>query len=88
MTEHAAASKVRPEAKILVNKKSVTVSGPNATGLTIKEAAIAFTVEIELDFQLALVKNKKRRIIGDDEVVRVEDGTEFVATAPDDNSER
>lgn len=87
MTQLLAVSKTRPQVKIVVNNKSVTVSGPTVTGLEVKEAAIAFKVEIELNFQLALVKNKKRRILGDDEVVRVEAGTTFVATAPDDNSQ-
>lgn len=87
MTQLVTAPKTRPQVKILVNNHSVTVSGPTVTGLEVKEAAIAFKVEIDLNFQLALVKNKKRRIIGDDDVVRVEAGTTFIATAPDDNSQ-
>lgn len=86
MAEQAEATKTRTEVQISVNKKPVTVSGHRVTGLEIKEAAIAFKVEIDLNFQLAEVKNKKRRIVGDDEVVEVKDGSEFIATAPDDNS--
>jgi hypothetical protein len=54
--------------------------------LEVKEAAIAFDVAIELDFQLAEVKDKKSKIVGDDEVVHVTTDSVFVATAPDDNS--
>ena len=88
MPSEASAAKPAPETQIEVNNKPVTVSGHRVTGLDIKEAAIAFGVEIELNFQLAEVKGKKRKIVGDDELVNVKDGTKFIATAPDDNSER
>ncbi len=78
--------KTKPEVEILVNKKAVRVSGHHVTGLEVKEAAIAFGVAIQLNFQLALIKPDKRKLIGDDEVVHVEDGSRFAATAPDDNS--
>jgi hypothetical protein len=88
MTAEVSAAKPVPKIQIKVNNKPVTVSGHHVTGLEVKEAAIAFGVEIELNFQLAEVKGKKREIVGDDERVKVEDGTQFIATAPDDNSER
>lgn len=88
MTTDAQAAKPVPEIQIKVNKKPVTVSGHHVTGLEVKEAAIAFGVAIDLNFQLAEVEGKKRRIIGDDERVEVKEGTEFIATAPDDNSDR
>jgi hypothetical protein len=72
---------------VTVNNKPVKVPGPKASGLEIKEAAIAQGVEIELDFQLALIKpNGKREIVGDDDEVTVNKNSVFVATATDDNS--
>jgi hypothetical protein len=70
-----------------VNNKPVEVPAPKVTGLEIKQAAIAQVVEIELDFQLALIKpNGKREIIGDDDEVTVNKNSVFKATATDDNS--
>ena len=72
---------------VKVNNKPVQVFGPKATGLEIKQAAIAQGVEIELDFQLALIKpNGRHEIIGDDDEVTVNKNSEFKATAADDNS--
>jgi len=72
--------------EITVNKKYVHVQGHRATGLEVKEAAIAQGVQIELDFQLALVHGDHRRIIGDAEVLELHEHEKFVATASDDNS--
>jgi len=79
---------VRPHRliEITVNKKQVRVQGPRATGLTIKEAAIAQGVQIQLDFQLAEVRGHERHIVGDTEEVEVHEHARFVATAGDDNS--
>jgi hypothetical protein len=74
------------EVTIHVNKKPVEVERPRISGLGIKQAAIAQEVDIQLDFQLAEVKDHKRRIVGDDDVVTVNKNSTFVATAPDDNS--
>jgi hypothetical protein len=71
---------------ITVNNKPVEVEGPRISGLAIKQAAIAQGVEIELDFQLAEIKNNQREIIGDNDIVTVNKNSKFVATAPDDNS--
>jgi hypothetical protein len=72
---------------VTVNNKPVNVPRPKATGLEIKQAAIAQGVAIELDFQLALIKpNGKREIIGDDDEITVNKNSVFVATATDDNS--
>jgi Multiubiquitin len=71
---------------ITVNNNPVEVEGPRLSGLAIKEAAIAQGVAIELDFQLAEIKNKKRVIIGNDEIVTVNKDSTFGATATDDNS--
>ena len=72
--------------EITVNKKEVRMEGQRATGLQIKEAAIAQGVQIELDFQLALVHGHERRIIGDTDGVELHEDQKFVATASDDNS--
>lgn len=72
--------------EITVNKKDVRVQGPRATGLAIKEAAIAQGVQIQLDFQLAEIRGHERHIVGDAEEVRVHEHARFVATAGDDNS--
>lgn len=73
--------------EISINKKHVRVEGQRTTGREIKEAAIAQGVQIELDFQLAqLVSHGERRIIGDNDVVELDEHAKFVATASDDNS--
>jgi len=72
---------------VVVNKKHVEVEGPKATGLQIKEAAIAQGLDIEITFLLSKkVGDHKTEKIGDDEVVHLHKGEEFVAVADDDNS--
>ena len=73
--------------EIKVNKKEVSVLGPETTGLKIKEAAIAAHVPIELSFQLSeKLPDHETRVIGDNEPVKVHEGSQFVAVAGDDNS--
>ena len=73
--------------EIVVNKKPVRVEGPKATGLEIKEAAIAQGVEIELSFQLSEdLGDRKTKIIGNTDTVTLHEGEVFVAIADDDNS--
>lgn len=75
------------EIKITVNRKTVPVLGPEVTGLQVKQAAIAARVPIELSFQLSeKLPDRETRIIGDDEVIKVHEGSKFVAVAGDDNS--
>ena len=75
------------EVTITVNNKKVKIMGPKATGLQIKEAAIAQGVKIELDFELKeILGHKERKIIGDSDVVKIDNDSKFVATASDDNS--
>lgn len=71
---------------IQVNNNPVEVEGPRISGLEIKQAAIDQGVEIQIDFQLAEIKDAKRQIICDDDIVTVNKNSKFVATAPDDNS--
>lgn len=73
---------------ISVNNKPVKMRSHRATGLEIKEAAIEQGVAIDPDFQLAKIRrNGEHKIVGDDEAVKFNNRTKFVATACDDNSE-
>jgi len=72
---------------IVVNKQPVRIEGPKATGLQIKEAAIAAGVNIELSFQLSeKLGDHRTKVIGDTDEVTLHEGAEFVAVADDDNS--
>ena len=85
MNEQAA--KDGHEVVITVNEKPVMVSGPKVTGLQIKEAAIAQSVQIGLDFQLSEeLANGRTRIVGDAEPIPVNKNSRFDAVAGDDNS--
>ncbi|WP_422935809.1 multiubiquitin domain-containing protein [Sinomonas sp. P47F7] len=81
-----AAPKPDKSFNIIVNNNQVPVTNHSLTGLQIKQAAINAGVQIEIGFQLAEIKNKKRKIIGDNDTVGVSEGSQFVATAGDDNS--
>jgi hypothetical protein len=71
---------------ITVNGKPVRLSTHEATGLQIKEAAIAQQVQIELSFILELEEHGKTRIISDGETVHLHEGSSFTAIRNDDNS--
>lgn len=72
---------------IVVNTKPVRIQGPKATGLQIKEAAIAQGVQIQLSFQLSeKLGDHKTKVIGDTDTVTLHEGQVFVAVADDDNS--
>lgn len=88
MSEHTQSDPSHPHlVEITVNNKPVRIDGPKATGLQIKQAAVAQGVQIELDFQLALIQGDgKHKIIGDSDAVTVHHDSKFVATASDDNS--
>lgn len=88
MSENPTANQHHPHVvEITVNKRPVRIEGPRATGLEIKQAAIAQGVPIDLGFQLAeLLESGKRKIVGDEDTVTVHKGSSFVATAADDNS--
>jgi hypothetical protein len=77
----------RREIRVTVNRQwSVTVHGTRQTGLSIKEAAIAQGVPIQMDFLLSRKHGPKFQPVGDDEHIRVHDGDEFRALDGDDNS--
>jgi hypothetical protein len=83
---------VRPEpghhaVEITVNERPVTVDDRRLTGLQIKEAAIAQGVPIAVDFVLSEeLEHGRTKIIGDRDVVTVQEHSRFDAVAPDDNS--
>jgi hypothetical protein len=72
---------------ITVNRQwSVTIDGARQTGASIKEAAIAYGVPIQLDFLLSRKDGSKFEPVGDQEHIHVHDGDEFRALDGDDNS--
>lgn len=83
----AAEVQTRHLVDIVVNKKPVRIEGPKATGLQIKEAAIAQGVQIQVSFQLSeKLGDHKTKVIGDGDTVTLHEGAVFVAVADDDNS--
>jgi hypothetical protein len=73
--------------KILVNEKPVALDGKKQTGLSIKKAAIAQGVAIQLDFVLSIeLGGGKTRLIGDDDRIEVHPHDRFLAIPNDDNS--
>lgn len=72
---------------ITVNFKPVTMPDRHATGLQIKQAAIAQGVNIQLDFILFRDRGHGRRDpIRDDESIELHRGERFEAVPGDDNS--
>ena len=72
---------------IKVNKQPVRIKGPRASGLEIKQAAIAAGVEIELDFVLSeLHRDERPTIVGDRDMVEVTEHSAFSAVPDDDDS--
>ena len=79
--------KPRKKIEVTVNRRPVLLIGPKQTGLEIKQAAIGQGVAIQPEFQLSLRKESgKFVVIGDAEIVKVEDGQVYRAVASDDNS--
>jgi hypothetical protein len=77
----------RREIRVTVNRQwSVAVHGARQTGLSVKEAAIAQGVPIQMDFLLSRKHGPKFQPVGDDEHIRIHDGDEFRAVDGDDNS--
>jgi hypothetical protein len=78
----------RPEpVEISVNHKPVAVPDAAVTGLQIKQAAIAQGLKIELSFQLSEeLGPRQTRIVGNDEIIHVHEGSKFLAVHGDDNS--
>ena len=72
---------------VTVNNRPVVFEQHKATGLEIKQAAIAQHVPIQADFALFEVKGQAPlKQVGDDEVVTLHPHQQFRAIGPDDNS--
>jgi hypothetical protein len=93
----AEAKKLEEEAEDLEDKKvievvfnekySVKIHGKKQTGLTLKEAAIAQKVPIQLDFVLSIeLGGGRTELIGDADHIKVKEGDRFLAIPNDDNS--
>jgi hypothetical protein len=73
--------------KVSVNRKEVVFHVEEAKGAEIKATAIKQGVDIHQDFNLFIVKGHgKLDQVGDNEEVKLHEGEEFRAVAPDDNS--
>lgn len=70
----------------MVNNNPVAFCGHWATGLEIKEAAIAQKVAIQLDFVLFDQTGESMKTIGDTDRLELHHGQKFQAVTPDDNS--
>lgn len=72
--------------EVLVNEKPVVFDDKDQTGLSIKQAAIAQGVAIQLDFVLSIERGGgKTELIGDDQRVKIHPDR-FLAIPNDDNS--
>lgn len=72
---------------VSVNFKPVTFAQKEATGLQIKETAIAQGINIQPDFVLFLEKGSGRReAVRDSETVHLHPNQKFEAVPGDDNS--
>ena len=72
---------------VVVNEKPVVLDGHKQTGLSIKQAAIAQNVPIELDFVISIERaGGKTEVIRDDEKISVHKHERFLAIPNDDNS--
>jgi len=89
-TTETASGQAAAEAKsiqIFVNNKPVQMQQKVATGLQIKEAAIAQQVKIELDFVLFEdLGNGKQEIVDDNKEVKLHEHQRFEAVSNDDHS--
>ena len=73
--------------QIELNSKPVDMQGKEATGLQVKEAAIAQGINIQANFVLEQeLANGASKVIGDQDVVKLHEHLRFTAIAPDDNS--
>lgn len=85
--ESAGPSRHEKDAHITVNDQAVVMPKGKASGLEVKQAAIAAGIPIQADFVLSEVRpNGEQKIIADDRDVEVKDGEQFWAIPGDDNS--
>jgi hypothetical protein len=72
---------------VTVNTRPVPLPDRSVTGMQIKQAAIAAGLPIDAGFVLLVDEHDGRdRVVGDDEVIKVNKNSTFTAIAPDDNS--
>ena len=81
----AAADRAR-EITVTVNGQPVTLPDREVTGLEVKQAAIAQGLPIGLEFQLSVKRGSRYQVVDDTDTIKVHQGQEFLAVAPDDNS--
>ncbi len=73
--------------EVLVNERPVILESKDQTGLSIKQAAIAQGVGIQLDFVLSIERGGgKTELIGDNDHIKVHPNERFLAIPNDDNS--
>ncbi len=82
----AAAAHAPRSITVTVNGQPVTLPDREVTGLEVKQAAIAQGVAIGLDFQLSVKHGNRYQVVDDTDPIKVHQGQEFLAVAPDDNS--
>ncbi|UPJ47656.1 hypothetical protein IVB30_30970 [Bradyrhizobium sp. 200] len=73
---------------VVFNEKyPVKIHGRNQTGLSLKEAAIAQKVPIQLEFVLSIERGGgKTDLIGNADHIKIKEGDRFLAIPDDDNS--
>lgn len=77
----------KTELHVVINRKhEVTIQGRRQTGASIKEAAIAQGVPIQMDFLLSRQDGAKFSPVADDDHILVREGDQFRAVDGDDNS--
>lgn len=78
----------RPPVRIAVtvNTDRVVLPARRITGAEIKAEAVEQGADLQLGFQLSVKRGHHYDIVGDDEVIPVHEGDEFIAVAADDNS--
>ncbi len=73
--------------RVEVNDMPVIIDKKEATGLHIKQLAIAQNVPIQIGFQLIMERpGQPSKVVGDDEKIHVKTGMKFRAIPADDNS--
>lgn len=92
VTEHETAGPDNSRGKhpkgvvVQINSVDVTLEKGELSGRDIKTAAIEQGVAIEPTFVLSVERGNRYITVGDDDMVRVRLGMDFIAVAPDDNS--
>ncbi|WP_163508182.1 multiubiquitin domain-containing protein [Fodinicola acaciae] len=78
----------RPPTRITVtvNGDPVILTDRRMTGTQIKAAAVEQGADLQQDFQLSVKRGHHYDVVGNDEVITVHEGEEFIAVATDENS--